>query len=163
MLRVPHVKYNTSTHKHREDINVDSIQHVDLSYIETLSTNYMTNIIYTNKGKKSFDRLQKLEITTDDPCWTLRQILELQFPCLIEVSCKVMINGCCIDTFYTFTRNFVKNNILPWVQYCIRKCYPYLDKNVVKLICSVIWKSADYETWLSGQKEKKDQNKKLKR
>jgi hypothetical protein len=162
MLRVPHVRYNTETHIQQKDVNVDDIQHVDLSYIETLSTNYMTNIIYTNKGKKSFDRLQKLEITTEDPCWTLRQILKLQFPCLIEIFCKGKISGCCIDAFYTFTQNFVKNNILPWVQYGIRKCYPYLDKNVVKLICGVLLKSADYETWFSPTERNKQINKKKK-
>ncbi len=155
---VPDLYYDS----YNGDYSYEKIHTVDMTRVETLKTDSAMSLTSACKlvNGFSFTNLCTLEILTDDPCCTLLPLCDFRYPSLQKLLFKYpQLRSCCNYSVQLFTQNFVKNNILPWVQYCIRKCYPSLDKNVVKLICSVIWKSADYETWLSP----KEKIKKLKK
>jgi len=153
---VPELYYDS----YNGDYPYNRVNTVDMTRVKTLSTNSASSLVTACKLSEGFcfTELHTLEITTGDPCCTIPSLCDFRYPSLRELIFKCPLLPCCDLSVRLFIRNFVKRNILPWVQYCIRKCYPFLDKNVVKLICDILLKSADYETWLSP----KEKNKKLK-
>ena len=158
---VPELYYDS----YNGDYPYNRVNTVDMTLVKKLVTNAASSLVTACKLLEGFcfTELHTLEITTANPCRTIPSLCDFRYPALRKLIFRCPLLPCCDLSVQLFIRNFVKHNILPWVQYCIRKCYPYLDKNVVKMICSVIWKSADYETWLSGQKEKICERKKLKK
>jgi hypothetical protein len=108
--------------------------------IESLETSAMYYISKTCRLEPNFTFfcMKNLLITTKDPCDTIRHLNNFKFPNLKTFVVQAPIFVCCKPDYNTFIKNFIRDGIYPWLQYCIRKSYPYLDKFLVKHICQYV-------------------------
>lgn len=116
-----------------KEICNEEFNSVDWGKVVVLETSSLSNF----GENMMFHNLKHLILTLDNPCFSIHWANYYKFPNLKTLKLP-FYQTCCEIYLAQFVQKIIKENAYPWLLYCIKTCYPKLDKRLVKKICQYL-------------------------